>query len=71
MGDFNYPQIDYASENVAAKPIPTSRHYSLIKHNKELCLYQHVGLRDATRIRQNQTPTTLEYVFTEEEILIE
>jgi len=60
MGDFNYPQIDYASENVAAKPTdqPTLKH-----------LYQHV--RDATRIRQNRTPTTLDYVFTEEENLIE
>ena len=60
MGDFNYPQIDYASENVAAKPTdqPTLKH-----------LYQHV--RDATRIRQNHTPTTLDYVFTEEENLIE
>jgi len=36
---------------------------------QELCLSQHV--KDATRIRQNQTPTTLDYIFTEEENLIE
>ena len=67
MGDFNYPQIDYASENVAAKP--TDQPTLFFDKTQELCLYRHV--RDATRIRQNQTPTTLDYVFTEEENLIE
>ena len=67
MGDFNYPQIDNVSENVAAKP--TDQPTLFFDKTQELCLYQHV--RDVTRIRQNQTPTTLDYVFTEEENLIE
>ena len=39
------------------------------KKTQELCLFQHVT--NATRIRQNQTPSKLDYVFTDEENLIE
>jgi len=61
MGDFNFPEIDYASEHVVGK-------------NKEqdtgiVSVFQHVT--DATRIRQNQTPSKLDYVFTDEENLTE
>jgi len=67
MGDFIYPEIDYAHETVAAR----HRDQPTLFFNKtqELCLYQHVT--DVTRIRQNHTPHMLDYVFTDQENLIE
>ena len=61
MGDFNFPETDYASEHVVGK-------------DKEqdtgiVSVFQHAT--DATRIRQNQTPSKLDYVFTDEENLTE
>ena len=67
MGDFNFPEIDYASESVVGRD--TEPPAMFLFKTQELCLSQHV--KDATRIRQNQTPTTLDYIFTEEENLIE
>ena len=67
MGDFNFPEIDYASDRVVGRDTdPPAMFFTKMQ---ELCLFQHVN--DATRIRQNQTPTKLDYIFTEEENLIE
>jgi len=53
MGDFNFPEIDYASERVAGRDTePPSKFFT---KTQELCLIQHVT--DVTRIRQNQTPS--------------
>ena len=67
MGDFNFPEIDYASERVSSRD--TEPPAMFFFKTQELCLFQHVN--DATRIRQNQTPTKLDYIFTEEENLID
>ena len=67
MGDFNYPVIDYACETVRAGHADPATLF--FNKTQELCLYQHVT--QPTRFRQNQTPSTLDYVFTEEENLIE
>jgi len=67
MGDFNFPEIDYASERVAGRDTePPAKFFT---KTQELCLFQHVN--DVTRIRQNQTPAKLDYIFTDEENFIE
>jgi len=67
IGDFNFPEIDYASEHVVGRDKESPEMF--FNKTQELCLFQHVT--DATRIRQNQTPTKLDYVFTDEKNLIE
>jgi len=67
MGDFNYPEIDYAHETVATRH--TDQPTLFFNKTQELCLYQHVT--DVTRIRQNHTSHMLDYVFTDQENLIE
>ena len=67
LGDFNYPEIDYVHNVVKAKDnAPSSR---FMDKTQELFLCQHV--RSYTRTRPGQTPSTLDYIFTEEENLIE
>ena len=67
LGDFNFPQIDYENENVAARDDDPATLY--FNKTQDLCLHQHV--RKPTRFRQHQTPSTLDYVFTDEENLID
>lgn len=67
MGDFNYPQIDYETETTTASDNDPS---TLFLHkSQELCLFQHV--HQSTRMRTDQEPSTLDYVFTDEENIIE
>ena len=66
MGDLN-PEIDYKGEVVAAGD--TDPPTLFFNKTQELCLFQHIS--DVTRVRQNQTPTILEYVFTDQENLID
>jgi len=67
MGDFNYPTIDYVREVVAAgDAAPESQFFY---KTQELCIYQHV--KEATRYRNGQVPSTLNYVFTEDEDIID
>ena len=67
MGDFNYPEIDYKWEVVAAGD--TDPPTLFFNKTQELCRFQHIS--DATRVRQNQTPTILHYVFTDQGNLID
>ena len=67
LGDFNFPQIDYENENVAAPDNDPATLY--FNKTQDLCLYQHV--RKPTRFRQHQTPSTLDLVFTDDENLID
>src|SRR5664279_3243905 len=67
MGDFNYPQINYATETVKAGDVaPPAKFFH---KTQDLCLIQNV--MEHTRVRQNQEPSTLDYVFTDEENLID
>ena len=67
MGDFNYPEINYECEFVAAGDTDPSTLF--FNKTQELCLFQHIY--DATRVRQDQTPSILDYVFTDQENLID
>ena len=67
MGDFNYPEIDYNVGTVASGACDSSNLF--FNTTQELFLFQHVS--EATRVRQHQTPSTLDYVFTDEENLID
>ena len=67
LGDFNFPQIDYNNEHAsAADDDPATLFFN---KTQDMCLYQHV--RKPTRLRQHQTPSILDLVFTEEENLID
>ena len=67
IGDFNFPEIDYSSETVTGSS--TAPPAMFFAKTQELCLFQHAT--DVTRIRQNQVPSKLDYVFTDEENLID
>jgi len=67
MGDFNYPEIDYVGEAVAGGDKSSAAHF--LHKTQDLCLFQHVT--EATRYRNSQVPSTLDYVFTEDEDLID
>ena len=67
MGDFNYPKINYVDETVTAAANDLSAMF--FNKTQELCLFQHVT--EVTRVRQCQTPSTLDYVFTDQENLID
>ena len=67
MGDFNFPEIDFEHETVAAgENDAASLFFGKIQ---ELCLYQHV--RQFTRAREGQKPSLLDLIFTDEEETIE
>ena len=67
LGDFNYSQINYEKETVTSNATDSSSLF--FNKTQELCLFQHVTA--ATRIRQHQMPSTLDYVFTDDENVIE
>ena len=67
MGDFNFPDIDYEHGLVKAGPNAAASRF--FGETQDLFLIQHV--HTATRFRERQEPSTLDYVFTDEENLIE
>lgn len=67
MGDFNYPDIDYVKGLVTAGDADPSALFFL--KTQDLCLFQHVS--EPTRIRQHQVPSTLDYLFTSDDNLID
>ena len=67
MGDFNFPEINYTEGTVSASPTDPSSLF--FNKTQELCLIQHVT--EVTRVRQHQAPSTLDYVFIDEENLID
>jgi hypothetical protein len=67
MGDFNFPEIDFNSDNVeAGEGAASSLFFQKIQ---ELCLFQFVT--EPTRIRKDQIPSTLDYLFMGEPNLID
>jgi hypothetical protein len=67
MGDFNYPSIDCQQDLVMAGP--ESAPAKFLEATQDLLLFQHV--KKATRIRQGNQPSTLDYVFTDDDNLID
>ena len=67
MGDFNFPDIDYEQSLVKASPNASASRF--FEETQDLFLIRHV--RAATRFRERQEPSTLDYVFTDEDNLIE
>ena len=67
MGDFNMPEIDYNDYSVAGSDFSfPMRFFDL---SQDLFLIKHVF--EATRFRGDQTPSKLDFVFTNEENVIE
>ena len=66
MGDFNMPEIDYNDYSVTGSDFSLPKQFFIITGS---VLIQHVF--EATRFRGDQTPSKLDYVFTNEENLIE
>lgn len=67
MGDFNYPGIDYENHSVSSG-LDTAAHRFFDKTN-DLFLTQYV--LESTRIRQGAEPSLLDYVFANEENIVE
>lgn len=67
MGDFNYPTVDFSSGTVdSADGSDASRFLEMVE---DLFLVQNVT--EFTRCRKGQVPSMLDYVFTEEENLVD
>jgi len=67
MGDFNYPEIDY--NNYCVSTGPGTAPYRFFKKTQDLYLFQNVN--KVTRHRVGQESSTLDYVFTDEEGLVD
>ena len=67
MGDFNYPEISYTDFNVDSNE--DSSAYSFFIKTQDMYLYQNV--HDTTRQRIGNKPSILDYIFTDEDNLIE
>jgi endonuclease/exonuclease/phosphatase family metal-dependent hydrolase len=67
MGDFNYADIDYVNDTVKGNEDSCAARF--LHKTQELCLFQSV--QQSTRIRQGQQPSTLDYIFTDEENVVE
>jgi len=67
LGDFSYPDIDYEQEYVSAGEDAAPTRF--FNKTQELCLIQCVT--QPTRIREGQQPSTLDYIFVDEDNLIE
>jgi len=67
MIDFNFPEIDYQHSVVKAGQNTSASKF--FEETQDLFLVQHVHA--ATRFREGQEPSTLDYIFTDEEHLIE
>jgi len=67
MGDFNYPAINYMDYQVNSGPDSDS--YKFFQKTQDLFLIQNI--HEATRVREGNKPSTLDYVFTDEENLLD
>jgi len=67
MGDFNYPAIDFANHTVNSGC--ASDAFQFFDKCQELCLFQHV--LESTRFRNEQQPSCLDYVFTDEDNFVQ
>ena len=67
LGDFNYPHIDFANNKVNAGE--ESSAFKFFTKTQDLFLIQHI--EECTRVRQGQKPSLIDYLFTEEDNLID
>ena len=67
FGDFNYPEIDY--DKFAVEGSTDSDAYRFFNKTNDLFLYQNVN--HWTRCRSGQQSSILDYVFTDEDNLVE
>ena len=67
IGDFNYKEIDY--ENYVVKADVTSEAYKFFTTTQDQYLIQNVT--EETRKREGTSASVLDYIFTDEEMLVE
>jgi len=67
VGDFNFREIDYSNHCVNADD--TSEAYKFFSKTLDLYLFQNVT--EPTRKRSGQQESVLDYIFTNEEMLID
>lgn len=67
MGDFNYPTINYEKSEVNTGPESDASkfYYKML----DLAMYQQVT--EKTRVRQGQKPSMLDYIFTDEQNMVD
>ena len=65
-GDFNYPDINYSQQSVTANDDTAPARF--FNTTQDLFLFQNVTL--PTRVRQGQQPSVLDYIFTDEDNLV-
>jgi len=67
FGDFNYPEIDYVNYKVEGGTDTDAN--KLLNKTNDLFLHQHI--KEWTRCRSGQQPSTLDYVLTDEDNVIQ
>jgi len=67
LGDFNYLAINFNNNTVSSGIMSDASKF--YEKCQELCLFQHV--HQETRFRDGQCPSCLDYIFTDEENLIQ
>jgi len=67
LGDFNYPTIDYSVLTVNPGSDPAAREF----YDKTMDTFLYQNVHEATRVRHGKNPSKLDYIFTEEDNLIE
>ena len=67
IGDFNYPDINYSQHFVTANDDTAPARF--FNTTQEFFLFQNVAL--PTRVRQGQQPSVLDYIFTDEDNLVD
>jgi len=67
FGDFNYPEIDYVNYHVVSGPDTDASRFS--NRTNDLFLHQHIT--EWTRSRHGQQPSFLDFVFTDEDTVID
>ena len=69
LGDFNYPEVDYRTTDNGSGPGVCSDASEFLQTVIDAGLHQHV--HEFTRYRTGQTPSLLDYVFTDDEYEID
>jgi len=67
LGDFSYPAINFENNTVSSGSMSAASKF--YEKYQELCLFQHV--HQETRFRDGQCPSCLDYIFTDEDNLIQ
>jgi hypothetical protein len=67
MGDFNFKEINWVDQNTSVGTVPISSKF--LEVVRDSFLFQHV--KQPTRYRNENTPSLLDLVFTNEKRMIE